>query len=161
LIYYKKHTRQPSISYEASVGGALCFGWVDSVIKRLDDDRCARKFTPRKGDSVWSESNKKRAEKMIRDGSMTKAGMAKIREARERGQWSKNRQVSRELIVPPFIQKSLAQNEKARLFFESLANSYKRQIIRWVSSVKKEETKARRLAEVISLLEKNQKLGPK
>ena len=161
LIYYKKHVRQPSISYEASVEEALCFGWVDSIIKRLDEDRCARKFTPRKGDSVWSESNKKRAEKMIRDGRMAEAGMAKIREAQERGEWSKNRQVGRELIVPPFMQRSLAQNEKARLFFETLANSSKRQIIRWVSSAKKEETKARRLTEVVSLLEKNQKLGLK
>lgn len=63
LIYYKKHTRKPCISYEASVEEALCYGWVDSIIKRLDDERCARKFTPRKGASVWSESNKRRAEK--------------------------------------------------------------------------------------------------
>ena len=161
LIYYKKHTRKPSISYEASVEEALCYGWVDSIIKRLDDDRCARKFTSRKGNSVWSESNKRRAEKMIREGSMTEIGMAKIKEARARGEWSKIREVSKELIVPPFIQNTLAQNEKARLYFETLANSYKRQIVRWVSSAQREETKTRRLTEVISLLEKNQKLGLK
>jgi len=161
LIYYKKHARKPSISYEASVEEALCYGWVDSIIKRLDDDRCARKFTPRKGASVWSESNKRRAERMIRDGRMTEAGMAKIREARKRGVWSKTQEASKELIVPAFIQNTLAQNEKASLFFETLANSYKRQIVRWVSSAQKEETKIRRLTEVISLLEKNQKLGLK
>lgn len=87
--------------------------------------------------------------------------MAKIREARERGEWSKIQEISKELIVPTFIQKGLAQNEKARLFFETLASSYKRQIALWVSSAQKEETRARRLTEVISLLEKNQKLGLK
>lgn len=161
LIYYKKHTGKPSISYEDTVEEALCFGWVDSILKRLDDDRCARKFTPRKSSSSWSESNKKRAEKMIRERRMTEVGMAKIREAQERGEWSRVREVSKELVVPSFIQKALAKNEKARAFFDTLANSCKRQIVGWVSSAKKEETRARRLAEVISLLEKNQKLGLK
>jgi uncharacterized protein YdeI (YjbR/CyaY-like superfamily) len=161
LIYYKKHAGKPGILYEASVEEALCFGWVDSIIKRLDDDRCARKFTPRKGASAWSESNKKRAEKMIRKGRMTEVGMAKIIEARERGEWSRVREVSKELVVPSFIQKALAKNEKAHAFFGTLADTYKRQIVSWVSSAKREETKARRLTEVISLLEKSQKLGLK
>jgi uncharacterized protein YdeI (YjbR/CyaY-like superfamily) len=161
LIYYKKHTGKPSISYEDTVEEALCFGWVDSILKRLDDDRCARKFTPRKSSSSWSESNRKRAEKMIREQRMTEAGMARIREARERGEWSRVREVRKELAVPSVIQEALAENEKARAFFETLANSYKRQIVGWVSSAKKEETRARRLTEVIGLLEKNQKLGLK
>jgi uncharacterized protein YdeI (YjbR/CyaY-like superfamily) len=161
LIYYKKHTGKPSISYEDTVEEALCFGWVDSILKRLDDDRCARKFTPRKSSSSWSESNKKRAEKMIREQRMTETGMERIREARERGEWSRAREVRKELAVPSFIQEALAENEKARAFFETLANSYKRQIVGWVSSAKKEETRARRLTEVIGLLEKNQKLGLK
>ena len=161
LIYYKKHAGKPSISYEASVEEALCFGWVDSIIKRLDNDRCARKFTPRKTASRWSESNEKRAEKMIREGRMTEAGMARIREAQERGEWRKVRAVSKELVVPSFIEEALAKNEKAHAFFDTLANSYKRQIVGWVSSAKKEETRARRLAEVVGLLEKNQKLGLK
>jgi len=161
LIYYKKYTGKPGITYEASVEEALCFGWVDSIIKRLDDDRCARKFTPRNYNSVWSESNKKRAEKMIREGKMNEVGMAKIIEAQERGEWLMIREVNKELIVPSFIQNAFAKNEKARLFFGTLAGSYKRQIVFWVSSAKKEETKEKRLKEVISLLEKNQKLGMK
>ena len=161
LIYYKKHTGKPSISYEDTIEAALCFGWVDSILKRLDDDRCARKFTPRKSSSSWSESNKKRAEKMIRERRMTEAGMAKIREAQERGEWCKVREVSKELVVPSFIEEALVKNEKAHAFFDTLANSYKRQIVGWISSAKTEETRARRLTEVIGLLEKNQKLGLK
>lgn len=161
LIYYKKHAGKPSISYEVSVEEALCFGWVDSIIKRLDDDKCARKFTPRKGASRWSESNKKRAEKMIREGRMTEVGMARIREAQKRGEWSKVREVNKELVIPSFIEKALAENEEAHAFFDTRENSYKRQIVGWISSAQKEETRARRLAEVIGLLEKKQKLGLK
>lgn len=161
LIYYKKHAAKPGVSYEASVEEALCFGWVDSIIKRLDDERCARKFTPRKSPSRWSESNKKRAEKMIRQGRMTEFGLAKIREAQERGEWFKVRELSKELVIPSFIEKALAKNEKAHAFFDTLASSYKRRIVGWVSSAKKEETRSRRLAEVIGLLEENQKLGLK
>jgi len=161
LIYYKKHTGKPSIRYDDSVEEALCFGWVDGVIKRLDDERCARKFTPRKGKSRWSESNKKRAEKMIDEGKMTEEGLARILEARENGEWSKMRQVSKELTVPQYIGAALAKNRKASEFFEKLANSYKRQIVLWVSSAKKEETRMKRLAEVLGLLEQNKKLGLK
>ncbi len=161
LIYYKKHTGILGISYETSVEEALCFGWVDGIIKRLDEDRFARKFTPRKDTSVWSESNKKRAEKMIREGKMNEVGMVKIKEAQERGEWLRIREVNKEFIVPSFIQDALVKNEKAGLFFDALAESYKWQIASWISSAKKEETKKKRLKEVISLLEKNQKLGMK
>jgi uncharacterized protein YdeI (YjbR/CyaY-like superfamily) len=68
LIYYRKHTGKPSIAYDYSVEEALCFGWVDSIIKKLDDEKFARKFTPRKSRSRWSEANRKRVEKMIRGG---------------------------------------------------------------------------------------------
>jgi uncharacterized protein YdeI (YjbR/CyaY-like superfamily) len=161
LIYYKKHIGKPSIPYDDSVEEALCFGWVDGVIKKLDDEKCARKFTPRKEKSRWSESNKKRAEKMIREGRMTEAGLARITEAKENGEWFKVHEVSKELVVPPFIKTALAQNKKASEFFEKLGNSYKAQIVLWVSSAKKEETRMKRLAEVIGLLKQNKKLGLK
>ena len=74
LIYYKKHAGKPSIPYEDSVEEALCFGWIDGIIKRIDDERCARKFIPRRSRSRWSESNKKRAEKMISATCLFSAG---------------------------------------------------------------------------------------
>jgi uncharacterized protein YdeI (YjbR/CyaY-like superfamily) len=71
LIYYRKHTGKPSILYDESVEEALCFGWVDSIIKKIDDEKFARKFTPRTSRSRWSEANKKRIEKMIKERRMT------------------------------------------------------------------------------------------
>jgi len=89
LIYYKKQTGKPSISYDDSVEEALCFGWVDSIIKKIDYEKFARKFTPRTRRSTWSESNKKRVEKMIREGKMTEAGLSRIKEAKDSGEWFK------------------------------------------------------------------------
>jgi uncharacterized protein YdeI (YjbR/CyaY-like superfamily) len=161
LIYYKKHTGKPSISYDDSVEQAICFGWIDGVLKRLDDERCARKFMPRRSKSRWSELNKRRAEKMMEVGWMTEAGLARIKEAKESGEWFKAPLSRKELVVPAFMRDALARNKKASANFNKLANSYKRQYVGWVSSAKKEETRKRRLAEVISVLEQNKKLGLK
>jgi uncharacterized protein YdeI (YjbR/CyaY-like superfamily) len=158
LIYYKAHTGKPSIPYGDSVEEALCFGWIDGIIKKLDDERFGRKFMPRKIKSKWSESNKKRAEKMIRQRKMTEAGMIRIREAKESGEWSTVRVRSKELMIPLFFEETLTKNKKALEYFNSLAPSYKRNFVGWVSDAKQEKTRMKRLAEVISLLEQNKKL---
>ena len=161
LVFYKKHTGKPSISYDDAVEEALCFGWIDSIVKRIDDAKFARKFTPRKPDSKWSELNKKRANKMIDQGKMTKAGLVLINEARDRGQWLKSHQPKKDLAIPQYIEHALQSNNRALSNFRKLAPSYKRQFVGWVDSAKKEETRRRRLAEVIRILEKNEKLGMK
>jgi len=161
LIYYTKHTGKPSISYDDSVEEALCFGWIDNIIKRIDDEKFVRKFTPRKAKSKWSEANKKRARKMIKEGKMTEVGLAKIREAKKTGEWFKTAPAKKELVIPPYMKEALAKNEKALENFNDLAKSYKRQYVGWISSAKREATRRRRLAEAISLLEKNEKLGMK
>ena len=76
LVSYKKHTGRPQIPYDDAVEEALCFGWIDSLVKTIDDERFAQKFSPRKGKSNWSESNKRRVRKLVREGRMTEAGLA-------------------------------------------------------------------------------------
>ncbi len=161
VIYYKKHTGKPSIPYDDSVEEALCFGWVDSIIKRIDDEKFARKFTPRKAKSSWSEANKRRARRMMREGKMTEAGLGKIREAEKSGEWFRIPPARRELVIPPYVKAALARNKKALENFNNLAKSYKRQYVGWITSAKREETRKRRLAEAIRLLEKNEELGMK
>lgn len=161
LIYYKKHTGKPRIPYDDAVEEALCFGWIDSIIKKIDDEKFAQKFTPRKGKSKWSELNKRRARKMIKEGKMTEAGLAKIQDAKNSGEWFKTASVRRELVIPPYMEKALATNKKALDYFNNLANSYKRQLVGWITSAKREKTRKRRLTEAISLLEQNKKLGMK
>lgn len=161
LIFYKKHTNKPSIPYDDAVEEALCFGWIDSIIKRIDDEKFARKFTPRKDKSKWSELNKKRVRKMIKEGKMTEAGLAKIRETKKSGEWFKTASPKRGLVIPQCIEKALTKNERALSNFNKLSNSYRKQYIGWITSAKREETRKRRLAEVIRLLEQNKKLGMK
>src|SRR3954471_13813154 len=111
LVFHKKHTGVDCVAYEDSVEEALCFGWVDSLIKQLDGDRYARKYTPRKATSVWSESNKARAEKMIRAGLMTDVGLALIEAAKSSGEWKQKRTQPRLTVndTPPELQSALAK----------------------------------------------------
>ena len=161
LVYYKKDSSKPSIPYDDSVEEALCFGWVDSIIRKIDAAKFARKFTPRKAVSKWSEANKERAEKMLKDGKMTSAGLARVQEAKETDGWVKTHATKKELAIPPYFEETLAGNKKALGFYTRLAPSYKRNAVAWIESAKREETRQKRLAEFIGLLEQNKKLGMK
>jgi uncharacterized protein YdeI (YjbR/CyaY-like superfamily) len=161
LIFYKKETSKPSIEYEAAVEEALCFGWIDSIIKKIDAERYARKFTPRSDKSIWSALNKKRVNKMIKQGRMTEIGLAKIKAAKKTGLWDKDARPQISLDIPPEFAKALARNKKAKQNFDKLAPSYRRHYIGWITVAKRPETKQRRIAESIALLEKGKKLGLK
>jgi uncharacterized protein YdeI (YjbR/CyaY-like superfamily) len=161
LVFYKKQTGKPTITYGAAVEEALCFGWIDGIIKKIDEARYARKFTPRRESSRWSALNKKRAAKMIRQGKMTEAGLAKINAAKKSGLWDKDPRPAISFEVPPELAEALARNKKARETFEKLAPSHRRRYIAWIAVAKRQETKKRRVAESIALLEKGRKLGLK
>lgn len=161
LVYYKQHTGRPRIPYDDAVEEALCFGWIDSIVRKIDDEMFAQKFTPRTGKSRWSETNKERAVRMVKMGRMTEAGFRRIREAKESGEWSRAALPARKLAVPAFIRKALEKNGRALRNFEKLAPSQRRLFVGWVSSAKREETRKKRLAEAITLLEKEEKLGMK
>jgi len=161
LIFYKKHTGKPNVTYDEAVEEAICFGWIDSIVKRIDGEKFVRKFTPRKPDSNWAESNKKRALKMITQGRITKAGLELINQAKQHGQWNQNSPPEKEVSIPECFRHALGSSEKASINFNKLAPSYRRQYIGWVDSAKKEETRRKRLAEVIGVLERNEKLGMK
>ena len=161
LIFYKKGTSKPSIAYEAAVEEALCFGWIDSIIKKIDAVKYARKFTPRSDKSNWSALNKKRVDKMIKEGRMTKVGLVKITAAKKSGLWNKDARPKISFNIPPEFAKALARNKKAKENFDKLASTYRKHYIGWISVAKRPETKKRRIIESIALLEMGQKLGLK
>lgn len=156
LVFYKQHTGQASIDYEDAVDEALCFGWVDSLIRRLDDARYARKFTPRKPDSRWSTANRKRYAQLKASGRLMAAGLN--RPPTDRSGDAPRPSLAK---IPRYIQEALAGNPPAWNFFESLAPSYRRLYIGWIDSAKHQETKTRRLAEAVRLLAAGKKLGLK
>jgi uncharacterized protein YdeI (YjbR/CyaY-like superfamily) len=161
LVFYKKATSRPTIQYEAAVEEALCFGWIDSIIKRVDGEKYVRKFTPRKDKSNWSALNRKRAAKMIKAGKMTDVGLAKIKVAKKTGLWDQDGRPVTSLGISPEFADALAGNKRANECFEELAASYRKHYIGWIAVARRPETKKRRINESIALLEKGKKLGMK
>jgi len=157
LVFYKKHTGRPCLAYGAAVEEALCVGWIDSLVKRLDDDRYARKFTPRIDTGNWSESNIKRVRRLVASGRMTQAGLAKFDPTAQ----SDTRASGSTFKLPDIFREALAKDRRAREFFDQLAPSYRRNFIAWVSSAKREETRKKRLKEAMGLLREGKNLGMK
>jgi uncharacterized protein YdeI (YjbR/CyaY-like superfamily) len=162
LVYYKKQTGKESVAYEASVEEALCYGWIDSIIKKIDDTKYARKFTPRKEDSKWSPSNKKRVEKLLKTGLMTEYGLQKVEAAKESGQWDAPDQRPRLTFeMPAEFAEALRKNKEAQETFEKLAPTHQKQYLGWIEVAKRPETRQKRIAESIRLLAEGKKLGLK
>jgi uncharacterized protein YdeI (YjbR/CyaY-like superfamily) len=156
LVFHKRHTGKPSIAYNEAVDEALCFGWVDSLVKRLDDARYARKFTPRKPDSKWSLTNRKRYAELVASGRLMPAGLKRAPTDR-----SYDQPPALPSKIPRYIEEAMRRQPKAWSSFESLAPSYRRRYIGWIDSAKHQDTKDRRLQEVIRILAAGKKLGLK
>ena len=156
LVFAKRSTAEKSISYDCAVEEALCFGWIDSIVKRLDDDRYARKFTPRKPDSKWSTINRRRYAKLKARGLLAEAG-------RKRSPTGRSGDQPRPSLsaIPSLIETQLKADQRAWAHFEQLAPSYRRAYIAWIDSAKREETKQKRIREATGLLRSGRKLGLK
>ena len=159
LIFHKKQTGRASIPYLDALDEALCFGWIDSLIKRLDDERYARKFTPRRADSIWSDVNRKRYAELQSSGRLMPAGVKRPPTNRSYGARPLPRPLS--AALPQYIQKAFASRPAARKYFDSLTAPHRRRYIAWIDSAKQQETKDRRLREAIDRLASGRKLGLK
>ena len=155
LVFHKDHTGVKSIPYEDSVREALCFGWIDSLVKRLDDDRYARKFTPRKPTSKWSDLNRQRWAELKAAGLLTSAGLAAAPTDRT---YSPRPTIP---DLPAYLAKALKAIPKARRFFQELAPGYRRRFVGWIHLAKRPETRKRRIRESLALLASGKKLGLK
>jgi uncharacterized protein YdeI (YjbR/CyaY-like superfamily) len=153
LVFHKDHTGLKSIPYEDSVREALCFGWIDSLIKRLDDDRYARKFTPRKPTSKWSDINRQRWAELEAAGQLAASGKAAAP--------TDNRYAPKPAIpdLPGYFATALKANASAWRFFQSLAPGYRRHFVVWIHMAKRPETREKRIRESIRLLAAGKKLG--
>jgi uncharacterized protein YdeI (YjbR/CyaY-like superfamily) len=157
VIFHKQHTGKPSVAYLDALDEALCYGWIDSLVRRLDEDRYARKFTPRKPKSKWSAINRNRYANLEKAGRLKAAG--KARSPAVCGRYDSRPTVPEK--CPPHIAKGLKASPAAWSFFKTLTPREQRLCWGWIFLAKQEETKQRRMSEVIRLLEKKQKLGLK
>ncbi len=155
LVFHKRHTGRESISYEAAVSQALCFGWIDSLVRRLDDDRYARKFTPRQPRSNWSAANRGRWLELRRDGLLAAAGLA---------------MAPTDLVqspppaipeLPAYIAAAFRAEPRAWQFFRALAPTHRRRFVTWIHTARRPATRQKRIRESIVLLGAGRKLGLK
>lgn len=160
LLFPKKHTGKPCVTYSQALDEGLCYGWIDSLIKRVDDDWYARKFTPRTNHEKWSEINKQRAATLIKEGRMMPVGIAKLGSGKV-SEGAPRPRPELPSTVPLFISRHLKRNAKAWENFKNLAPSHKRRYVGWIMFAKREETRQKRLKEATALLAANQKLGLK
>jgi uncharacterized protein YdeI (YjbR/CyaY-like superfamily) len=158
-VYYKKHTKKPTILYGDAVEEAICFGWIDSTVNRIDEERYKQRYTPRHLKSIWSDSNVKRAKKMIKAGKMTKAGLKKFKIGlRDNTKLLESGITSNKgIIIPKGLKDGLKKNKKAWENFNNFADSYKKRYIFWYLDAKREETRQKRAEEIIRRSEENKR----
>jgi len=164
LVYYKKESGKRKFDYADAVEEALCFGWIDSLPKKIDDERSALKFTPRKQKSAWSKLNKQRIEKLMEQKLIRPAGLTKIEQAKKDGSWNilnASDFHADNNSLPQDLETAFSKNKKALANFLAFAPGYRKQFLFWIDSAKRAETKAARIKQTVLMAAANKKPGVK
>lgn len=151
LVFYKVASGKPSVRYEEAVREALCFGWIDSKIQAIDDERYRQMFTPRKQGSAWSAKNKGRVEELIHEGIMTDAGMMAIESARNDGSWTALDSVEA-LEIPEDLAARFTEHPEAKENYDGFTDSKKKSILSYLLQAKREQTRRARIQRIVEAL---------
>jgi uncharacterized protein YdeI (YjbR/CyaY-like superfamily) len=154
LVTHKKHRTEYHLPYSEAVDELICFGWVDSLPRKLDDDRSMLMIAPRKPKSNWSKINKDKADRLAAEGRMRPAGLAAVEKAKAGGQWDALNAVEA-LDMPDDLSLALAGNRHAAGHFQAFPKSAKRGILEWIGAAKTAETRAKRVEETARLAKDN------
>jgi len=158
VIYYKMKAGIQTMTWSEAVDEALCFGWIDSVRKTVDDEKFIQFFCKRKPTSGWSKINKANVQRLINDGMMTPAGHESIERAKQNGSWKILDEVE-ELVIPKDLEKAFKTHKGSKAFFVGLSKSVKKMMLQWIVLAKRPETRKKRIDEIVELAA--QKLKPK
>ena len=150
VIIHKKNSGNRGLRYDEAVEEAICFGWIDGKMQSINATRFRQRFTPRKKRSIWSKSNRDRAEKMIREEKMAVAGFEAVCEAKGNGRWDVAYSSKTAPTIPEDLSEALKKNEVAWKNFSGFSNSTKFQYVYWVNNAKKDETRRKRIARVVT-----------
>ncbi|MBN1814749.1 MAG: YdeI/OmpD-associated family protein [Anaerolineae bacterium] len=148
LVHYKKGATPRAVTYKEAVEEALCFGWIDGLLNRIDDERYALRYSPRRRRSVWSESNKRRVEKLMAEGRMTAAGLEKLALAKDSGEWDAATAREDVSAIPADLAEELERNA-ARSAFDAWPASRKKQYLFWLNRARKPETRQKRIQAIV------------
>ena len=156
IKFAKKGGGKSSLSTVEAIDAALCHGWIDGQLDKYDDTHWLVRFTPRKPRSKWSEVNRTRALQLIEEGQMSKTGLAQVNAARADGRWNAAYAPASTAEVPPDLQEALDQSPRAAAFFATLTGANRYAILYRISAVKKPDTRARKIATYIAMLERGE-----
>ncbi len=162
LIYYKTGKSKPRLPYDEMVEEALCYGWIDSLPRKLDEERSMILMTPRKPKSVWSDVNKQRIEKLTAAKLMTSSGINAVEIAKQNGSWdtlSASNYAADTNKLPNDLLKAFKGKTAALKNFKAFSPSIRRQFMFWIESAKTEETRNKRVAQTVLMSEANKKPG--
>jgi uncharacterized protein YdeI (YjbR/CyaY-like superfamily) len=159
LIYYKKESGKQRLSYDDAVEEALCFGWIDSIVRSLDDERYMQRFTPRKASSKWSPSNVNRMDRLIATGQMTAAGRAVY--DKRKAESKKQKTETDGNTLPADLMAAVRADARAFNLFRNLPPGYIKTCLRWIDAAKRPETRERRIAEFVSHTAEGKRIGLK
>ena len=160
LRFGKKNSGIESITYAEALDVALCYGWIDGQKKSYDDTTWLQKFTPRGTKSIWSKINREKAEALIKSKQMKPAGLKAIERAKQDGRWDAAYDSQSKASVPEDLQAALDENTKAKAFFVTLKSANRYAILFRIQTAKKAETRAKRIAQFIAMLEKHETIHP-
>ncbi len=158
ILTYKVHTGKAGLSYQDALEEALCYGWIDSRMRRIDDEKHMWRFAPRKPNSIWSLKNRRTVERLIKEGRMTPNGLRRVEDAKRTGQWAKAISPSMPPKMPREMKEALMKNKKAWKNFQAFAKSYRTTYIYWVLTAKHDETRKKRIKIIVERAEKNLKM---
>lgn len=156
LVFYRKNSKRPSVTWSEAVDVALCFGWIDSKKIKIDEVTAHQFFSRRKSNSTWSKINKQKVQHLIEAGLMTEAGYKCVETAKQNGSWTILDEVE-ELIAPLDLRTALAHNPVARDYYACLSKSVRKAILQWVVLARRADTRLRRITEIVALAEQKQK----
>ena len=154
LIFYKVASIEPSMRWEEAVKVALCFGWIDSTVKKIDDERRRQYFCPRNEKSVWSKLNKTYIEILLSDNLIHESGLKKIEIAKRNGSWTALDAVEKG-IIPEDLEKAFSLHIEAYKNYQNFAPSYRKSYLYWLNQAKRQETRNNRILQIIKLCSKN------
>jgi uncharacterized protein YdeI (YjbR/CyaY-like superfamily) len=149
LVFFKKISGKPTVSYIDAVEEALCFGWIDTTMNPIDEESYMQLFTPRKPKSGWAKTNKDRVERLIAEGLMTAAGFASIETAKQNGSWTALDDVEAG-VMPADLEKALKATKGAMAGFRKFSPSGQKYLLYWLNGAKREETRAKRIREIVA-----------
>jgi uncharacterized protein YdeI (YjbR/CyaY-like superfamily) len=161
LVLAKKGTTEPTaLAYEQALREALCFGWIDGQVRRRDEGTYRQRFTPRRQRSVWSRRNVELAEQLLAEGRMRPAGRAAVDRARDDGSWENAYAGSATIEVPEDLAAALAEQPQAAAMVAQLTSQNRYAILYRVATVRRPETRARRLTQYVAMLARGETIYP-